>query len=87
MPTLFLKHKVANYDAWRPAYDGHLSKRTEAGLKEIGVYRDAKDPNELLIAWTAADVGKARTFISSPDLKTRMKEAGVVSDPKFWFAE
>jgi len=51
MPTLFVKHRVRNYDSWRPAYDGHAGKRGEAGLK------------------------------------TRMKEAGVVSDPKFWFAE
>ena len=87
MPTLFLKHKVSNYDSWRPAYDGHAGKRNEAGLKEIGVYRDSRDPNDLLIVWAADDLNKAKTFISSPDLKTRMKEAGVVSDPKFWFAE
>ena len=87
MPTLFLKHKVRNYDSWRPAYDGHAGKRSEAGLKEIGVYRDSRDPNDLLIVWAADDLNKAKTFISSPDLKTRMKEAGVVSDPKFWFAE
>ena len=87
MPTLFVKHQVANYDTWRPAYDGHLPKRTEAGLKEIGVYRDAKDPNTLLIAWAADDVNKAKTFINSPDLKARMKDAGVVSEPRFWFSE
>ncbi len=87
MPTLFLKHKVASYDTWRPAYDGHLSKRNEAGLKEIGVYRESKDPNTLLIAWATDDVNKARTFISSPDLKTRMKEAGVISEPVIWISE
>jgi len=87
MPTLFLKHKVSSYDSWRPAYDAHVSKRTEAGLKEIGVYRDSKDPNSLLIAWATDDVSKAKTFIDSPDLKARMKEAGVLMDPKFWFAD
>jgi len=87
MSMLFLKHKVTSYDAWRPAYDGHLPKRNEAGLKEIGVYRDTKDPNSLLIVWAADDVNKAKTFIGSPDLKTKMKEAGVVSDPTYWFSE
>ena len=87
MPTLFLKHKVTSYDSWRPAYDRHLVKRAEAGLKEIGVYRDSKDPNELLIAWATDDVSRAKTFINSPELQSKMKEAGVVSEPKFWFAD
>ncbi len=87
MPTLFLKHKVKSYDSWRPNYDRHLTKRAEAGLREIGVYRDAKDPNDLLIVWATDDVNQAKTFINSPDLKSKMKEAGVVSEPKVWFAD
>jgi hypothetical protein len=87
MSTLFLKHKVREYDSWRPAYDRHAGARSEAGLREIGVYRDSRDPNDLLIVWTVDDLNKAKTFIGSPDLKSRMKEAGVVGDPKFWFAD
>src|SRR5881628_2072871 len=63
MPTLFLKHKVKSYDSWRPAYDRHLVKRAEAGLREVGVFRDSKDPNDLLIVWTTYDVDQAKTFI------------------------
>jgi hypothetical protein len=87
MPTLFLKHKVQNYDLWRPSYDRHLVKRAEAGLREIGVFRDTKDPNDLLIAWTVSNLDQAKAFMSSPDLQSKMKEAGVVSEPKIWFAD
>jgi len=87
MPTLFLKHKVLNYDSWRPNYDRHLAKRAEAGLREIGVFRDTKDPNDLLIAWTVSNVDEAKAFMNSPDLQSKMKDAGVISEPKIWFAD
>ena len=87
MPTLFLTHKVKSYDLWRPFYDRHLPKRAEAGLREIGVFRDSNDPNELLIAWTVSDLNQAKEFMKSPDLESKMKEAGVVSEPKIWFAD
>ena len=87
MPALFLKHKVKSYDSWRPAYDRHLVARAEAGLREIGVFRDSKDPDELLIAWTTDDLQKAKEFIKSPGLQSKMKEAGVIGEPKVWFTD
>jgi len=87
MPTLFLKHKVKSYDSWRPAYDRHLVARAQAGLREVGVFRDAKDSNDLLIVWTTDNLGQAKSFLNSLELKSKMKEAGVVSDPEVWFAE
>jgi hypothetical protein len=87
MATLFLKHKVKSYDSWRPAYDRHRVARAEAGLREVGVFRDAKDSNDLLIVWNTEDVSQARSFLNSLELKSKMKEAGVVSEPEVWFAE
>ncbi|MFQ5675533.1 MAG: hypothetical protein ACE5G1_06505, partial [bacterium] len=49
--TVFLRHKVADYSAWRPVYDADEPRRNEAGLKEIGVYRDADDENMILLVW------------------------------------
>jgi hypothetical protein len=87
MATLFLKHKVKSYDSWRPAYDRHRVARAEAGLKEIGVFRDSKDPNELLIAWTTDNPESAREFMNSAGLQSKMKESGVIGDTKVWFAD
>ena len=87
MPTLFLKHKVKSYDSWRPAYDRHLVARAQAGLREVGVFRDAKDSNDLLIVWTTDNLGQAKSFLNSLELKSKMKESGVVSEPEVWFAD
>jgi len=87
MATLFLKHKVASYDAWRPVYNRHLAKRAEIGLREVGVFRNSKDPNDLLLVWTTDDLPQARAFLDSLELKSKMKEAGVTSEPEVWFVE
>lgn len=85
--TAFLKHKVTDYSAWRPLYDADASTRAEAGLHEIGVYRDADDENMILIVWQA-DAGNAlKAMLESPDLAEKMKEAGVTSKPEAWMGE
>jgi len=44
MPTLVTQHRVKNYDAWRPHFDRHESKRAEYGITNPRVYRNASDP-------------------------------------------
>jgi len=53
----------------------------------VGVFRDAKDSNDLLIVWTTDNLGQAKSFLNSLELKSKMKESGVVSEPEVWFAE
>ncbi len=43
MATIFLQHRIDNYDTWKPVYDGDAERRNDAGLTEIGVYRKAGD--------------------------------------------
>ena len=87
MPTVFLRHKVADYDAWRPIYDGDLARRGEAGLREIGVYREADDQNMVLIVWDADQLDGIKAMVASDDLKAKMQEAGVISPPEVWFGD
>jgi heme-degrading monooxygenase HmoA len=87
MGTVFLRHKVADYVAWRPIYDADEPRRNEAGLKEIGVYRDADDENMILIVWETDDTNAFKAMVESPDLADKMKEAGVTSEPETWMGE
>jgi len=87
MTTLFLRHKVTNYESWRSAYDGDVGRRDAAGLTEVGVFRDASDPNMVLLVWNCSNVDKAKEMVNSPDLGTKMKDAGVVSTPELWFGD
>ena len=81
---VFVKHSVADYSAWRPVYDADASRRAEAGLKEMGVYRDANDENMLLLVWQSDNMDTFNSMLESPDLAEKMKEAGVTSKPEAW---
>lgn len=85
--TVFLKHKVADYSAWRPAYDADAPTRTEVGLKEMGVYRNADDENMILIVWETDDTNALKAMLESPDLADKMKKAGVTSKPEAWIGK
>ena len=85
MPHMMVRHKVHDSAKWKAAYDGHLSARQAAGLTERHVFRNADNPNEVIMLFEASDLGKARAFASSADLLQKMQEAGVVDKPDIYF--
>ena len=78
--------KVKDYSTWRPAYDGHEKSRDSAGITNGRVFRNAEDPNDVVILQDVADVAKARTWFGSDDLKAAMQKSGVVGSPNVRFA-
>jgi len=82
--TVFLKHQVADYGAWRPLYDADAQRRADAGMTEMGVYRDANDENMVLIAWETNNLDALNAMLASPDLAEKMKAAGVASGVETW---
>ena len=45
MPALLLRHKIADYAAWRPVFDGHGVMRGAGGSRGGRVFRSPADPN------------------------------------------
>ena len=45
------------------------------------VYRSADDPSDVVVLLNTDDIGKAKQFIASPELKSAMSAAGVVDKP------
>ena len=45
MPALLIRHKIADYAAWRPVFDGHVAMRGAGGSRGGRVFRNAADPN------------------------------------------
>jgi len=87
MPTIFFQHRVADYDSWRPVYDEDVERRSAAGLSEIGVFRKTGDENLVLLVWGAENVEGFQAMLSSDELKDKMQEAGVISEPEVWIGE
>jgi hypothetical protein len=74
-------HKVANYEKWKPFYDGHDTARVSHGLHNYVIGRGLKDTNIVLVVLKADDIDKAKAFSSEPGLKKVMQQAGVVGAP------
>jgi len=51
------------------------------------VYRDAQDPNTVVVVNRFPDQETARHFLGSPELQRAMERAGVVGQPELWFTE
>lgn len=81
MGMLVVHHKVQDFSVWKPAYDKHAPARSAAGLTKDHVLQSVDDPNMVTIVMDFSDVGKAKAFAASDDLKAAMKGAGVVGAP------
>jgi heme-degrading monooxygenase HmoA len=85
MTQLLVKHKVKDYAKWKPIFNEHAAKRKEAGSKGGHLFQSAKDPNEVVLLFQWEDLGKARKFAESEDLRQAMERAGVIGKPEVYF--
>jgi len=85
MMHMLVRHKVADFAKWKPVYDAHLSARQKAGLAEEHLFRNADDPNEVLLLFSMEDLDKAKAFTASNDLRQAMEKSGVRDKPDVYF--
>ena len=85
MVHVLVRHKVQDFDKWKPVYDSHQQARAAAGLQELHLWHNIDDPNEIVLLFEAADVEEAKAFARSSDLKERMRDAGVMGAPDIFF--
>jgi hypothetical protein len=74
--NLTVHFKVKDFNVWRTSYNGHEKDRASAGITNTKVFRSAD----------VADVSKARTWLSSSEMKTTMEKSGVLGSPSIQFA-
>ena len=85
MNYLLIRHKVADFDKWKPVYEAHAPARQKAGLKEAQLLRNLEDPNEVVLLFEADDLDATREFVASSDLRDAMKRSDVVDKPDVYF--
>jgi hypothetical protein len=86
MVRLFVRHKVADYDAWRKVYDEFDEERRPMGVTEDAVFQSIDDPTDVTVWHDFANADEARAFVSSAALREAMQRAGVQGEPEVWFA-
>ena len=82
---VLIRHKVRDFAAWKSGFDAHGPKRAEAGLANKLLLRGADDANEVVILLEAKDLGRAKAFAASADLRETMQSFGVVDKPDVYF--
>ncbi len=87
MATLFVRHQVADYAAWRRVYNALGPTQKALGVTAEAVYRAADDANDLTVTHEFATLEAAQAFVGSAELQTAMHESGVVGAPTIWFAD
>jgi hypothetical protein len=87
MATLFVRHTVQDYAAWRKVYDEFDATRRGLGVTSDGVYQLDGNPNDLTIYHEFDSMGAAKAFAQSGELREAMGRGGVAGTPDIWFAQ
>ena len=74
---LHVAFKVENYERWKEGYDANIEQRKAAGEISFQVFRNVDDPNTVTVLSVQESAERVQAFLDSPDLKARMKEAGI----------
>ena len=85
MATLFVRHTVADYAAWRRIFDDFAPTQKSLGVTDTAVYQAADNADDITVTHDFATLEAAKAFAGSPQLKTAMHDAGVASAPTIWF--
>jgi hypothetical protein len=87
MATLFVRHTVADYAAWRKVYDEIDAQRRSMGVTSDGVYQLDGNPNDITAYHEFDSMDAAKAFAGSNELREAMGRAGVVGAPDIWFTQ
>lgn len=87
MVTLFVRHQVKEFGAWKVAYDAFEAERKTMGVTGHGAYQSDENPNDLTVFHKFDNMDTAKKFAGSARLQEVMKSAGVVGDPDIWFTK
>ena len=86
MATMFIRHTISDYKAWRKVYDEFAPLQKAKGVTAEAVYPAADNPNDITVTHEFGSVEAAQAFAKSDELKKAMQGAGVVGAPTIWFA-
>lgn len=85
MFNVMMRFKIVDYSRWKAEFDADESWRRGVGQRDYQVFRDADDPSMVTVrlGWESMDTGQL--FITSPQLRKKMQDGGVMGDPTYFF--
>ncbi len=83
--TMFVRHEVADYGAWRSVYDSVEGLRQQHGCTSAEVSVDASNKNDVFVVHRFPTLEQAQGFAGSDALREAMQKAGVTGPPRIEF--
>ena len=84
MATLFVRHEVSDYAAWRRIYDEFAPVQKANGVMAEAVYQSLDNPNNVTIIHEFATPEAALAFGTLEELRAAMRRGGVLGAPTVW---
>ncbi len=81
MPFILVNHKVKDFNAWKPFFEGDEGEQVKNGIVVNKLFRSVEDPNDVHILFEFSDAVNVQKFFMDPRLKTLMQKAGVLNEP------
>jgi heme-degrading monooxygenase HmoA len=81
---LLVRSKVEDYTKWWSVFDEMGANRKALGSKGGYIFRNADDPNEVVVLLEFKELDSARQFTQSANLREAMKRAGVSDKPDIY---
>jgi hypothetical protein len=78
MTTVLINSRVADYEAWRPAFDRAMEAEWTSPIRSYHVWRGQDDLNLVVVAQTFDSREVAEAFANSSVLREAMGRAGVI---------
>jgi hypothetical protein len=87
MALYYGKHKVRNYEQWRPYCDGDQQRIQSAGATCLNIMRSTDDPNEIHFLFDVPDLQRFLSVLQNGETAGIMQQAGVLEQPKMYRLE
>ena len=78
MTTVFVHHRVADYNTWRPEFDRAVTAEWTKDIKAHRVWRGQDDPNLVIVANTFDSRQAAEAVMNNATLREAMRRGGVI---------
>jgi hypothetical protein len=85
MVNVLVHHEVADYGAWKAAFDAARDWRLRNGERSARIFHTAGNLNDLTLLFEWESLEQARAFLTSDELKAKMAAAGVKGQPRVEF--
>ncbi len=85
MVSMMVQNHVKDFAAWKKVYDSTKGLRASNGELSDQIFRDASDPNKLILLFKWNSLANAQKYAASPELKAAMEKAGVDGPPSSYF--